>query len=636
MQNKLIIFLLASAWAALLPAQAVVNGLRYTPARPQPGETIRFEYDLTQSPLRHASDEVSARVLEFSENTPSDCPIALFNTGDKLVGTFTPDAKTRVVVLAFEADERFDNNAGAGYFIPMRGPDGRFLPESRAAQALLYRNWGHLLDLDRRQGVALEWLEAEFADHPDLRKKYFSPYLYNLLAVRRGEDSKKIAMDLLDQVEKDPQTPEKDLLAAVKLYDRLEAADRSAALKERLRRDFPQGLLVQQERQQAIQTQNDLARREAMIEEYIQLFPPKSDADHDAVSLMRFRLATKLGEQKVWDKFDAIAETLRPDKRADLYNNVAWDLAEHGEDLARAKMLAAWAAEWSKSELASPTLPKPAYETQRGWKRQREMTFAQCADTYAYVLDKNGDPHAALKWQQQVVEISEGESTDMNERLTGYLERANAPDLRYRLEGFILKGQATEAMKTQFKRLYLAEDRSEAGSAAYLAHLEKAAKAHRRQQLASEMLDLPAAAFSLKNLAGETVSLESLRGKVVVVDFWATWCGPCKASFPGMQQAVDRYKNDPQVAFVFVDTWERSADKAKTAGDFIQEKGYTFNVLLDLDDRVVADYGVSGIPTKFVLDKTGRIRFKSIGFSGSADALVEEMELMIDLAKAQP
>ena len=109
-----------------------------------------------------------------------------------------------------------------------------------------------------------------------------------------------------------------------------------------------------------------------------------------------------------------------------------------------------------------------------------------------------------------------------------------------------------------------------------------------------------------------------------------------RSSFPGMQKAVDLYKNDPQVAFVFVDTWERVPDKAKVVGDFITEKGYRFNVLLDTDDKVVGAYGVSGIPTKFIIDKAGHIRFKSVGFGGDADALVDELGQMIDLVKAQP
>src|ERR1700748_85368 len=60
--------------------------------------------------------------------------------------------------------------------------------------------------------------------------------------------------------------------------------------------------------------------------------------------------------------------------------------------------------------------------------------------------------------------------------------------------------------------------------------------------------------FKLKDIDGKEISLASLNGKIVIVDFWATWCGPCKASFPGMQLAVNNFKNDKDVVFLFIDT----------------------------------------------------------------------------------
>ena len=148
--------------------------------------------------------------------------------------------------------------------------------------------------------------------------------------------------------------------------------------------------------------------------------------------------------------------------------------------------------------------------------------------------------------------------------------------------------------------------------------------------------------FSLKNLEGNEVSLASLKGKVVVLDFWATWCGPCIASFPGMQKAVNKYKNNDKVAFLFVDTWESQEtidQRKKEVSDFIAKNKYNFNVLYDekvKDDPsnyvVVNDYKVSGIPTKFIIDKNGKIRFKSVGFGGGEDGLVDEISAMIELA----
>lgn len=146
------------------------------------------------------------------------------------------------------------------------------------------------------------------------------------------------------------------------------------------------------------------------------------------------------------------------------------------------------------------------------------------------------------------------------------------------------------------------------------------------------MISLPAPAFSLLDLEGKPVSLEGLKGKIVVVDFWATWCGPCVSSFPAMQKAVIKYKDNPDVAFLFVNTWQQETDKRKNAADFINKKRYPFHVLMDEKDDVITDFKVSGIPTKFVINKEGIVRFKSVGFAGGDDGLVQELSMMIDLA----
>jgi thiol-disulfide isomerase/thioredoxin len=137
----------------------------------------------------------------------------------------------------------------------------------------------------------------------------------------------------------------------------------------------------------------------------------------------------------------------------------------------------------------------------------------------------------------------------------------------------------------------------------------------------------------LLDIAGNKVSFDDYRGKIIIIDFWATWCGPCLAPFPGMKKAVVKYENDSWVKFLFINTWERVEEKTKNAADFILKNDYPFHVLVDDENKVIEKYKVSGIPTKFIIDSEGNIRFKSIGFAGSDDKLVEELSTMISLIK---
>ncbi|MBV4357282.1 TlpA family protein disulfide reductase [Pinibacter aurantiacus] len=158
------------------------------------------------------------------------------------------------------------------------------------------------------------------------------------------------------------------------------------------------------------------------------------------------------------------------------------------------------------------------------------------------------------------------------------------------------------------------------------------------QKISKGKIYEPAPYFEIKDTKGKTVSLNSLKGKTVVIDFWATWCIPCIASFPGMQKAVNYYKNDTSVVFMFVHTWEKGNVGTAEAQKLIDSKGYNFNVYMDLKDKesdknpLSEAFKLLALPTKVVIDKDGIIRFKSRGGTREEDVL-PEIKAMIELSK---
>ena len=133
----------------------------------------------------------------------------------------------------------------------------------------------------------------------------------------------------------------------------------------------------------------------------------------------------------------------------------------------------------------------------------------------------------------------------------------------------------------------------------------------------------PAPAFDLETLDGQRIALADLRGSAVVLNFWASWCIPCREEAPLLTAADRTYR--PRGLRVLGVVYQ---DSASSASDFMTRYGQTYPGLLDPDGRTAIDYGVFGIPETFFIDPDGIVRARQVGVV-TADELDRQVEAML-------
>jgi thiol-disulfide isomerase/thioredoxin len=146
----------------------------------------------------------------------------------------------------------------------------------------------------------------------------------------------------------------------------------------------------------------------------------------------------------------------------------------------------------------------------------------------------------------------------------------------------------------------------------------------------------PAPAFALDCIeAGKKVKLDDFKGKVVMLDFWATWCGPCRMELPILQKIHEKYK-DKKFAFVAINVRE---EKSKVS-DFATKQKFTFPVALDADGATTGNYMVSAFPTLFLIDQKGVVKQVHMGYDPAIEqTLQSEIDALLagkELPKTEP
>ncbi|MEZ0610216.1 TlpA family protein disulfide reductase [Fibrella sp. WM1] len=639
----------------LLTTSPLLAQFRYTPERPQPGDVVSFTYTPTTTLANETAIEGryvrygSPLVMRLSQPETATA----VRVGNTVMGELkVPKKDVAGLLMAFQSKGKptlIDHNNTHFYPIMLYTADGKVQPHATGGQAsvMVRTAFPYAMKIKPDWAWTVGQYERELQQNPTTRPLYWADLILAKMrqaesgpvtaapAVARRGATKRAPVgrattqtnfrqtalaDIATYLDSQKPAPSPaDLTTAAQLYEQLSEPKLAQQTRDRIKTVDPAGDAAQKARAEVVRAEPDMGKKLTAFASFTQAFPTSA---YRAVLVSSVAEAYfKPGQFKELVQF----LTAQPITATDptLLLSFAQQMADEGRGVPQ--------AEWIANRAITVFRQVPAPRNS-GQDRVAQIRAAQAA--LGHALEQQNRLLPALTAYHEATASLTPDQTDprTNERTWLCAQRASRADsvLPF-IESVVREGRATPRLRTSLIEWQTPRLGGAAQAITYLRTLEADYRADRRAELAEQFVNQPAPGFTLTTLDGKTVSLASLRGKVVVLDFWATWCGPCIASFPAMRQARDYFKNDPGVQFLFVNT--REGGPVSRVQSFVARQPYTGIIPLDMNQRVSDAYGVQGIPTKVVIDPKGRVRYRSIGYSGNAEATADELTLVIEALK---
>ena len=504
-----------------------------------------------------------------------------------------------------------DNNNGAGFIFYLHNKLGKPFADGKIVLAELLSNYAaYYLNTKTENKLLLKMYQETYKLHPELTKE--DSYMdYLKLLHDENEDAAKLPLLTYVRQAERAQNNEAKWMNAVKACALLKMGEEQQKLEHKILNTYPSGEFAKRKfwhnffkiYKNAGDTEQSLSDD---MNNYISRFNDSSDKAKD---YFYGKINSLLFEKKEWAKIEKY-EALVSDtfKITYDYDYFAWKLSggqldNEGTDLETAKNFSKKSIDYIKESIKKASTNDYEDLNMKG-------ALNKYINTYALILYKLGQYDSAFYYEDGLYQQGNELNAAGIERYVAYAEKVEGVNYaRQVLEQQLLKGFDSPILVSQLQGIYMQLNLPKNEFEVLQKKYSLLFKQKKAANVLSKLGSVKAKEFTLKNILGQQVSLSSLKNKIVVLDFWATWCGPCIASFPAMQLAINKYKDDSSVVFLFIDVWENTIPQKmkETVAKFMKDNNYSFNVLFDTENIVVNAYKIKGIPTKIVIDKLGNI-----------------------------
>jgi thiol-disulfide isomerase/thioredoxin len=270
----------------------------------------------------------------------------------------------------------------------------------------------------------------------------------------------------------------------------------------------------------------------------------------------------------------------------------------------------------SNEAVKNKTHLKPVYMNEREWEYKRNQDYIRVLEANAevYLWAKNYEAALAILEKAEAACMNEIPGTIYALYIDFYSSTSNAEQALETATKAIKNSQSSKSIEDYHKILF---DSLRPGSdyEPFISNIKKIARNKRIQKLMHKKLNMNADLGVIKSVSGKALDLDRQQGRVVIIEFWSTWCGPCREAMSAFDRLAGKYALRSDIVFAAVAVWEKGENVSEAVNDFLTDAEFKVPTYLDEKSELPKNVGLTGLPARIYIGKNGKVQFIESGFT---------------------